>query len=66
MTITHAHILNIGSSSYDLRKAISWNPDPNDPTYLLVKFQDLPEAPARILLTTFETAKNASLAASGG
>lgn len=66
MAIVHAHILNVGASSYDLRKTVTWNPDPNDATYLFVKFHDLPEAPARILAATFEAAKAASLAAVGG
>jgi hypothetical protein len=63
--VTSPHVLYVGTTAYDLRKAVTWFPKPSVAAVLLVRFQGMANIPVEFDQTTFENAKQASISAGG-
>jgi hypothetical protein len=61
MAVTSEHVLYVNGSAYSLKTINSFWPDPDRPTYTLVRFTTYPDKPVSILTTTFEAAYQTSL-----
>jgi hypothetical protein len=65
MAVTSAHIFYVGSTAYDLRKVESWWTDPDNATFVFVRFISCDTTAVKMNLAAFEAAKQASMNADG-